>query len=412
MRILFLTASAPSRFSKGEKVIAGWQDSLENLVKTDTSVTLAIAFPVCYPAENKTIDGVCYFPLYTSLTFWERLKSRTSAFVLMEKHVQNALKVIEDFSPDVIQVFGTEFGFGLIAKHTSIPVVIHIQGAMIPYDNAKYPPGYNGCTYFKSVKGNPLRLINNALICKFRDSRVEMEKEVWQYVKYYMGRTEWDKAVSAVFHPNRVYYHVEEALRPAFLSNQYQWRPPENGKLSLISTGCSSLWKGLDMMLKTAKVLKELGIDFEWNVCGRMPNDHRMVVEYQEKITFKQVGINILGMIPADKVAKLLCSSTLYVHTAYIDNSPNSICEAQAVGIPVISTNVGGISSLISNSVDGVLVPANDPYQMAYQIISLSRDMSKMKEISDRGKAKAMVRHNPAKILTQLKVCYSSILQS
>lgn len=412
MRILFLSASVPSRFTKGEKVIAGWQDSLENLVKTDSSIELAVAFPVGYQTESQTIDGIYYFPLYTPLRFGERLKSRTSAYVLMEKQVQKALKVIEDFSPDIIQVFGTEFGFGLIAKHTSIPVVVHIQGAMIPYDNAKYPPGYNGYTYFKAVKGNLLRLFNNALICKFRDSRVEMEKEVWKCVKYYMGRTEWDKAVSTVFHPDRTYFHVDEALRPVFLSNQYQWTPSDGGKIRLISTGCGALWKGLDMMLKTAKELKRLGMDFEWNVCGRMPNDHRMVVEYQEKITFKQAGINILGMTPAEKVSELLCSSTLYVHTAYIDNSPNSICEAQAVGIPVVSTIVGGISSLINNGVDGVLVPANDPYQMAYQIISLSKDISKMKEMSKRGKAKGMERHNPENILTQLKECYCSILQS
>ena len=409
MKVLFFSASAPSRFTKGEKVIAGWQDSLENLIKTDSSIKLAIAFPVDHLTESQTIDGVCYFPLYTPLTFWERQKSRTSAFVLMEKQVQKALKVIEDFSPDVIQVFGTEFGFGLIAKYTSIPVVVHIQGAMIPIDNAKYPPGYNGWTYFKAVKGNPLRLLNNAMISKFRDSRVEMEKEVWNHVNYYMGRTSWDKAVSEIFHPGRVYFHVEEALRPMFLSDKWAWKPPVDGKLKLLSTGCGTLYKGLDMMLKTANELKRLGIDFEWNVCGRMPNEHRMIVEYHEKLTFRQAGINLLGMTPPDRLAELLCSSTMYVHTSYIDNSPNSICEAQRLGVPVISTNVGGISTLVRDGLDGVLVPANDPYQMAYQIISLSKDISKMKEMSGTSKAKAMERHDSEMIMAQLKECYHTI---
>ena len=412
MKVLWFSASAPSRFTGAKKVIAGWQDSLEQLVRKGKDIELAVAFPIDYPTENKTIDGVCYFPLCTHLTFSKRLRSRISAYVLMEKQIQKALKVIDDFSPDVIQVFGTEFGYGLIAKYTSIPVVVHIQGAMIPYNNAIYPPGYNGWTYFKAVKGNPLRLLNNAMISNFRDSRVEMEKEVWNHVNYYMGRTSWDKAVSEIFHPGRSYFHVEEALRPMFLSDKWAWKLPVDGKLKLLSTGCSTLWKGLDMMLKTAKELKRMKVDFEWNVCGSMPNEHRMMVEYHEKLTFKQAGINLLGMTPPDRLTEFLCSSTMYVHTSYIDNSPNSICEAQRLGVPVISTNVGGISTLVRDGIDGILVPANDPYQMAYHILSLSKDMPRMKEMSEKGKAKAMERHNPGKILDQLKECYSSILQS
>lgn len=65
------------------------------------------------------------------------------------------------------------------------------------------------------------------------------------------------------------------------------------------------------MMLKTAKELKRLNIDFEWNDCGKMPNDHRMVVEYHEQCTFEQAGIYNLGLTPPDKLVELLCNSTL-----------------------------------------------------------------------------------------------------
>ena len=43
-----------------------------------------------------------------------------------------------------------------------------------------------------------------------------------------------------------------------------------------------------------------------------------------------------------------------------MDNSPNSLCEAMAVGMPVIASNIGGIPSLIDDEVNGLLFKVND----------------------------------------------------
>ena len=50
------------------------------------------------------------------------------------------LKVICDFNPDIIHVFGTEEVFSLIQNHTNIPVVIQIQGLMNPCFNNYFSP--------------------------------------------------------------------------------------------------------------------------------------------------------------------------------------------------------------------------------------------------------------------------------
>jgi glycosyltransferase involved in cell wall biosynthesis len=105
----------------------------------------------------------------------------------------------------------------------------------------------------------------------------------------------------------------------------------------------------------------------------------------------------------------MLLSSDIYVHTAYIDNSPNSICEAQYLGVPIVATNVGGISSLVIDG-EGKLVPANSCYNMAYEIISLSKNIERQKTYSANSKKHARVRHNPKHILKQLTNCYDEIL--
>lgn len=66
-----------------------------------------------------------------------------------------------------------------------------------------------------------------------------MESEIWRIVNNYMGRTLWDKSLCQTIHPKARYFHVEEAIRPIFLKQDYQWHGINREKLSLISTGIS-----------------------------------------------------------------------------------------------------------------------------------------------------------------------------
>ena len=102
-------------------------------------------------------------------------------------------------------------------------------------------------------------------------------------------------------------------------------------------------------MLKTAQLLKQYtNIKFEWLLLGPTALDMK-VPERLAGVKCSETNIVLTGKCSAEVVKDYLLSSNLYIHTAYIDNSPNAICEAQYLGLPIISTNVGGISSLFSN---------------------------------------------------------------
>lgn len=178
-------------------------------------------------------------------------------------------------------------------------------------------------------------------------------------------------------------------------------------KLRLITTGCSSHWKGMDTLLKTAHVLKNQGVDFEWLVAGNMAIKDE--VEKKEGLKFTDNNVDILGFTGPDELQRLLLSADMYVHTAYIDNSPNAVCEAQYLGLPIISTNVGGIPSLVLDGKEGKLVPANSCYNMAYEIMSLAEDNDRQKFYSENSMTHAKERHNPMHIKGQILACYNSI---
>jgi len=411
MRILWFEVTEPSLYNEKKQPIGGWQDALSEIVATNSDFELIISF---FSNEHNTIkvkDGITYHPISFSMSFVEKY-FRAYWDVYAKKLIPELIKIVETYTPDVIHVFGTEWPYGLIAKYVKVPVVVHIQGAVIPYQNAAYPPGYSVENYKSLFKFNlkkQYRIWKNSLDS---NSWKEQELQVWNSVSNFMGRTNWDKALSNVMHPGCCYYHVEEALRPSIIRSAGQWRGLNNNKLSLISTGCSTFWKGPDLMLKVARIFMSLNIDFEWNVAGLMPDDLKKIVEKKECIKFEDCRINILGYLKPNELIKLLCSSSIYVHTAYIENSPNSICEAQIIGIPVVSTNVGGISSIVPNENIGILVPANDPWQMAYSIIHLFMDKERMKKLSLNSINLASKRHNPNNIMSQLKTVYYSLYES
>lgn len=127
-----------------------------------------------------------------------------------------AYDIINNVNPDIVHVFGVEWPFGLVIEKCSIPVVIHIQGSLVSYNNAYYPPGYNLGTMVCTANLNFRIYWQLWKSWKIRMTNLAIEKKIWKVVKLYMGRTIWDKALFDVLTTDSQYYHVDEALRPIF----------------------------------------------------------------------------------------------------------------------------------------------------------------------------------------------------
>lgn len=410
MRILWFEVTPPSRYYDKKAPIAGWQDALENIVFTCSDIELFVSFETKDDTEIKKIDGVTYIPFNIKYSKLEQKRNEWTYDIYKEKVLKSSLRVIEVVQPDLIHVFGCEWPFGLVAEKVDIPVVIHIQGSIIPYTNAKFPPGYNYFTMCKYVGLSFRQYLHLYKSYKRTRSHLAIEYQVWNCAHFYMGRTCWDESLVTTLSPNSMYYHVEEALREQFIKNSKKWSPINDGKIRLVTTGLTTFWKGPDMLLKTAHILKNMGVNFEWNVVGIIKSDVKKNIEKNERMTFEDNNVKILGMKQPEELIDILCSSNIYVHTAYIENSPNSICEAQYLGLPIISTHVGGIETLLSNGYDGILIPANDPWRMASEIIKLSKDELMMVEYGRRSMEHAYKRHNPEKILLDLLKCYKDVI--
>ena len=316
------------------------------------------------------------------------------------------LKVLCDFKPDVIQIFGSENKYGLVASVTDIPIVLHIQGIVNPYLNAYLPPFVSKLDYYLKDGFNPLKLIKNIFQLYNWKMLAHCEREILKNIQFYFGRTTWDYRIVKLFNSNATCFHCDEILRSSFYDENMKRRIPS--KLKIVSTISIPPYKGFDIILKTAKLLCSMNVDFEWNVFGNVgPN----LIEKNARIRHEDVHVNLMGVATETQIKETILSSTVYVHPSYIDNSPNSVCEAQMCGVPVIATNVGGVSSLIENGKTGFLVPANDPYQMAYLVNELGCNLDLNVKIGEGAKAMAFERHNRNHICENLYNNYCKIIK-
>lgn len=413
MRVLWFSVS-PSLYSdNGNNQGLGWIASLERIVRMDKDITLGIAFEYGDEVFKVEQESVTYYPMNV---FHDRkdIENRHYHVDIEERlFMPYCLRVIDDFKPDVIQVFGSEWCFGLIQEYTDIPVVIHIQGSMPPYQNAMFPPGYSWWEEHAQIPWWNFRWRNRHTLWRKRNLEVvTREERILRGGKHFMGRTDWDYALSRLYAPESNYYKCWEALRPVFIKGTVQWQPDKNRKKYIIvSTGPSRL-KGMDVILKTARLLKENSdIDFEWRIIGATP---AYLSEHEHKWGIDSMKNNVrpLGVLDGDAVCRELLDCDLYVLPTYIDNSPNSVCEAMCLGVPVVSTLTGGLPSLIKNYRTGELVPCNDPYTLAFTLRTLLADVDKRMQYGWAAREIALQRHNPEAILNTIKTVYKEILNN
>ncbi len=383
----------------------GWVASLEAIVRTESSINLGVAFHLDDNQFRYSHSGVTYYPIPRKRVGMLDMLNRTKA---TDELISYYLRIINDFKPDLIQIFGSENDFGLICGKTDIPIVIHMQGCIPPYHNALFPVGMTKYDFlFHRGLNWRNRIIGWRSEQAFR-KRAEKEIETIKSCRYFMGRTDWDKRLIDLFHPQAHYFHCEEALRDSFLKGNRIWSFNDSGRKTIVSVISRPWYKGCDLILKTAQLLKRFtNLDFEWKVYG-VPD--MLFFENKYEIKAAEVGVHAMGTASKDELVAAICDTACYVHSSYIENSPNSLCEAQILGAPVLATHVGGISSLVKDGETGILFPANAPYTLASLIKQVATDRRMAEKLSVNARTYALRRHNPENILSTIKHIYQSIL--
>lgn len=146
-------------------------------------------------------------------------------------------------------------------------------------------------------------------------------------------------------------------------TNLFQIKPQENAIPKIIHISCfEDKSKNISGLLESLKILSDKGIAYQAVLVGDGMDYEAM----KQKATFLHLNDNVTftGMLQGQELVDVLASGDFLVLSSNYENMPVVILEAFACGLPVVSTNVGGISEIVNES-NGLLVPPHDAEKLA-----------------------------------------------
>lgn len=390
----------------------GWLKSLENSLVENDQIELNICFYWNTPLLPFKYKRTNYYPIYRSSSRSKIIRHVIKYFPQIndEKEIPFLIQVIHTVEPDIIHIHGTEENFGLIQEFTKIPCAISIQGLLSPcagkyYDGIPKTICNNYESFSTRLKYTPLSILFSDL--KKKSMR---EQKILLITKHIIGRTNWDKRISGLLAPKSKYYIGNEILRPVF--HEKQWNKINfTGKIKIITVMGGSLYKGLETVVQVAKLLLTgKSLDFHWQVIGISENyPTAKIVKKWLHIQYAGLNIELVGNKNEKELADLLVNADIYCQCSHIENSPNSLCEAMIIGMPIIASFAGGTDSILENNKEGILVQTGDYYSFAGAIKSLVDNPAMAIHYANNARKKALVRHNPNSIVKELIDIYKAI---
>jgi len=415
MRILWFTNTPSNAYEdyNYKNYGGGWISSLETLIAEVNHYNLGICFYYSGEKFKKIKRGsVVYYGMPIKIgNPLSRIITRQLAN-LDDEDATFINDVIEDFKPDLIHVFGTERGYGKVLRNRPEKIVFNLQGLLSPITAVYFPLEFSkwkalwGSGFNSIIRGTTM--FHDFQMLRKKATREKIIIEKWHY---FIGRTDWDRNYISLINPAARYFHCEEMLRKEFFSAAWV-QPSEvnpDNEIVIGTTINTNLFKGIDLIYRVLALLPDYKI--KWKVFGIKREDriNRMVCKVL-KINPGSINIDFHDQVDVDDLISQLKTCHFFVHPSYIDNSSNSVCEAMLLGMPVLTSSVGGLKSLVKDGETGFFFNPYDKYDLAGLLINLINNYEKAMIAGTAARKVAASRHSSESIMSRMDQIYNFIL--
>jgi len=120
-------------------------------------------------------------------------------------------------------------------------------------------------------------------------------------------------------------------------------------------------------------------------------------------------NVEFLGWVKDEKKTTALADSTVFVLPSFVEALPMAILEAMAAGLPVVATDVGGVSEIIRGDTDGILVKPGDVPALAQAIKRVLTQPDLRTRMSATGKRIVEERYSVARIIPMIETIYREL---
>ena len=411
----------------------GWLAGLSERILAEKNEELTLG--VCFPTGKELAEWKGEYEV-TAYGFYEDTNHPEDYDEKLEIRMK---EIVDDFKPDMVHIFGTEFPHTLAmvrAFNNPDKTLIGIQGLCFVCADAY-------------LEGLPEHVVKRSTLRDFlkKDSILEQQKKFYRRGAYEQkalsltgnvtGRTDWDRHYTRQCNKDVQYYFMNETLRSNFYEGSWDYKTCEKYSI-FVSQGDYPI-KGLHFLLRAMKDVLEEYPEARIYVAGMCVTGDE---SFKKKIKIPSYGkylneliqehnlqehITFLCNLTAEEMKQRYLKSNVYILPSTMENSPNSVGEAMLLGLPVIASKVGGVESLLTDGEEGILYESKNVQALANAIIKVFdayeyEDSSRMRPIrvkedeieeirsySVKAKERAFKTHNPDTNYHRLLEIYGEI---
>lgn len=334
------------------------------------------------------------------------------------------LTILKKVEPDVIHIWGSEYPHSLAMVNAAQDAgylnrtVLSLQGIMYLYAHhylASIPYSQmNSRTIYDILRRNSLLEQQRRF-----EKRGQYEIEAFKKLKHVIGRTEWDRYAVSRINSSVKYWFCNETLRENFYYDE--WVYNKCNKHSIFISQASYPIKGFHEFLLALPALVKKYPDLHVNIAGPDVTKTNTLLDklkmggygkYLRTIINKhnlEKHLSFLGRIDANEMKRQYLLSNVFVSASSIENSPNSVGEAMLLGCPIVCSDVGGVSSIFYNGIDGFSYPFDEFYMIEKHISQIFDDRELAEKMGRMARKHALKTHDSQNNFTQLIKIYKNI---
>jgi glycosyltransferase involved in cell wall biosynthesis len=363
--------------------------------------------------EEHHVDGITYYMVPSK-----------NMSKIDKQQVAGCKEALNRFCPDLIHIQGTEYSLAkavCIANESKVKTVANIQGLAGPY--ARYADG-SLLFWDKITNITPLDFYRNTFLFNAKQNfrhRAACENYVITNITDIIGRTQWDKEHVMTINPKLHYHFMNETLRDSFYEEP-TWSLDGCKKHTIFVSNSGSPLKGAHQVLSALTIIIKTYPDTVVNFCGRsvMDSNFKTMLRFQGYHLYLRKLVNKLGLknnvcflgtLTEPQMKQAFLDAHVYVMPSAIENSPNSLCEAQILGVPLVTSYCGGTPTLVEEGKTGYMYRYEEVEMLAQTIIRLF-DQKDFAQLSFNERQTALARHDREVNANRLVEIYRNIVNS
>ena len=285
-------------------------------------------------------------------------------------------RLVREYRPDILHTNSTKAGFlgRLAARRARLPVVVHT---------------WHGLPINEIMSGNSRRLLlfSERLASKLSHALVAVsDRDRCDALCYRLARPDLIKTVFNGVSPRGV--------------------PPRHEIVGTVANLYAN--KGLPIFLEAAKHVLTVAPRTIFVIVGDGPLRNSLLALASQL----GLGQSFLMTGSVEEPSQYFKAFDLFVLPSLKEGLPFALLEAMAYGLPVVSTEVGGMPEVNIDGETGLVVPSSNPRALADAILNLLRNSERAAEMGASAAARVEVRYSLTRMLQETEALYDGLAGS